>query len=344
MNSYRTLSLVLILPLFLYLGYLLLVSFSGWDTLSAGVFLVVLFFNGLQLSPWKGRWLSLSGIWVLVALGVLSIFAFSLLGGVGLDITAGLILASPFLLESWIWQTEESPGKRIVALQLAFLDGVVLVAALNTLSGSATIVNSSSLIAAFAQVNITQVEGLLNILGLTALYPGSAGVTTFPLQGAMTAPLVVLGGLAFVGVLAPVLRPQTGTGTALPFNETQGMGRAMAYDPSLEQVGERTLGILQVQSTSKPPTYRHLPGLSAILITAATTLTFIVVSLEWPEQALLPAMGIAAAVVLLVIAMTRRALRSAPPGPTIPHPRWEGRGAPAAPPLPSGFPGAPAPG
>ncbi len=337
MNGYRVLSFLLIMPLFLYLGFLMVTSYSAWDPLIAGVFGAVLVLNAIQFVPWKGRYLTLSGLWVIVLIMVLGFFAISLLGGPGLDISAGIILASPFLIESWIWQTEGSPGKRMAALQLSFLDGLVIVAALQALQSTGVPVNAPALISGYAQVNITQMCSLSNLLGLSlsSVFPASCTASTyvFPLQAAMTPPLVVLGALAIVGALAPVLKPQTGSGSALPFSDAVDRAR-MAYDPDLEHMGEKPLYLLSLQTPSKSPSYGNLPGIRAIFLTASLTFVFILASLYWPQQVLLPALAGLTVVVIAIIVMTRRSLRTPTPG------RARPIGAPGAqaPTLPSGHP------
>ncbi len=337
MNGYRVLSFLLIMPLFLYLGFLMVTSYAAWDPLIAGVFGAILLLNAIQFVPWKGRYLTLSGLWVIVLIMVLGFFAVSLLGGPGLDVAAGIILASPFLIESWIWQLEGSPGKRMVALQLSFLEGVVIVAAIQSLLATGLPVDAPDLISAYAQVNITQACSLSNLVGLSmaSVWPGacSAGTLVFPLQAAMTPPLVVLGGMALVGALSPVLKPQTGSGAELPFREAGEMSR-MAYDPELEHLGEKPLQLLALRTVPKSPSYGHLPGLRAIFLTAALTFAFVLASLYAPQQVLLPTLGALVIVVFVILGLTRASLRAPPPV----APRMVGTLPAQAPSLPVGLP------
>lgn len=329
--NFRVLSLILILPLFAYLGYLLLTTYTGWDTVSEMVFFAIVALNLLQLAPWKGRWLTLSGLWAMIVIAVLGAFAVSLAGGGGLDVAAGIILASPFLIESWVWQTESSPGKRIAALQLAFLDGVMLIAALDWITSSGYVMNSQTLIQAYSQVNQLQINAIANLLTVPLPFP-TLSSNTLPLQSAMTPALIVLGGFALVGVFAPLLRPQTATGAELPFHEGGEAGAGVAYNPELEHVSPRVRALFALQTQPKPPSYSSLPGLSALLITGGIAVAFVIFSLEFPTISLLPAMLILAGAMVAVILMTRSSLK-----------RKYGAGAPVAAPRRGEAPVSPAP-
>jgi hypothetical protein len=301
--NFRVLSLILILPLFIYLAYLLITRFEGWDSVVMITFGAVVFLNIVQLLPWKGTWVSLSGLWSLVVMIVLAALSVGLAGGVGLDVSAGMLLASPFLLESWIWQAEGSPGWRIVALQFAFLDGVILVAALNSLSASGYTVNSTYLVAAYGEVNVQQFQGLWAILT-----GGNVGV--LPLQNAMDPMFVVLGGFALLGVFAPLLQPQTGRGRTLPIGSAEGGEAIVAYSPDMEMVREETRRLFVLRSPSRPPPFSNLPGLTALFASGVVTFMFVYASLLWPTMSLLPSFVILAGVLVALIAMARSSLRT----------------------------------
>jgi hypothetical protein len=325
--NFRLLSLILILPLFIYLGYLLITRFQGWDYVVMIVFGLVVILNVAQLVPWKGTWVSLSGLWGLIVIVVLAALSIGLAGGIGLDISAGMLLASPFLLESWIWQNEGSPGWRIVALQFAFLDGVILVAALNSLSASNMPVNSTYLVAAYGNVNVQQVQGLYNILT-----GGPVGV--LPLQNAMDPIFIVLGGLALLGVFAPLLQPKTGLGENLPIESAQGGVAVVAYSPEMEMERAETRRLFMARTSSKPPPYSNLPGLTALIASGTVTIVFVYASLQWPTSALFPALVLLAAVLVAVIAMARSSLATPaqvarPPPSRVPTPATLPRPLPA---------------
>jgi hypothetical protein len=308
---FRVLSLILILPLFIYLAYLLITRFQGWDYIVAITFGAIILLNIVQLIPWKGTWVTLSGLWSIVVMIVLAALSVGLAGGMGLDVSAGMLLASPFLLESWIWQAEGSPGWRIVALQFAFLDGVILVAALNSLAASSYPVNSTYLVAAYGEVNVQQAQALYGILT-----GGTVG--TLPLQSAMDPVFIVLGGFALLGVFAPLLQPQTGRGSSLPIESAEGTSTIVAYSPEMEMIREETRRLFVLRTVSRPPPFSNLPGLTALFAAGALTFVFVYASLLWPNAALLPSLVILAGVLVAVIAMARSSLRKPEPAPRPP--------------------------
>lgn len=322
--KFRAVSFALIFPLFLYLGYVMVTTFQGWDPITVSVFLALLAINAIQLVPWKGRWVSLSGLWLLVMGFVLAGLAIGLSGGVGLDLSAAILLASPFLAETWIWQAHDSPGKRVVALQFAFLDGIMIVAALHTLTANQVPVTSGNLVYAFGNVDLTQLRGLYNLLTGSAAY-------SLPLQSAMDPTLVLLGGLALLGVFAPLLRPETGTGILLPLAPVEESAPMVAYSPEMEMAREETKALFRGRSQAKPPPFSQLPGLSALAASGTVTLAFIYASLEWPSQALLPAFLALAAVLGAVLVAAHSSVRAPPSR------------APAPAPSPYGYPLAPGP-
>lgn len=309
----RWLSLVLVLPLFGYLGYRLISAFRGWDAITVVTFAVLVVFNVSQMVPWRGRWVSLSGIWSVVVLILLVGLSLGLAGGVGLDIAAAMLLASPFLLESWIWQGDSNPGRALLALQFAFLDGVMIVAALDTLSASGVPATSGPLIYSFGAVNVEQLRGLYNLLvGLP--------VGALPLQSAMDAAFVVLGGVALLGVFVPLLEPQTGSGYALPIGDADRGPVTVAYSPELEMARGETLALLRRRSAPRPPPYSKLPGIWALVASGTVTLLFVVVSLEWPTQSLLPSFLVLGGFLVAILLMTRLSIRVPRIAPVPPRP------------------------
>lgn len=291
----RILTLILVLPAFVYLGVEVLLPFQGWDlavvlSAAAGIFIVCLPILPLKITRTWGLTLLSTGAFL--ALGAL--FEFE---GQGPDFVGGLLLVSPFLMSAWVWFPGGStPASRILSLQFAFLEAILLIAAINALDAVGLPITALNLEVSYVQVAIDQLQGLVNVL--QGASPGS-----LPLQNAVDPVFIGLAALAIVGVFLPLFDPQTGNGEPLPLEDALPEHPSEAVRARLALLRPEVRHALEERSLPRaPPVTGAIPGLLPLVVSALLVIGFIYAAYADSAGVLLPLMvGVTLAVLLALL-------------------------------------------
>lgn len=197
------------LPFLYVAGVGLSVLPSGELPLALAGFALLALFSLIFL--FEPRWgVAIGGAGTLLLLALLCVAAISPGGpGSALDEVAwGVLLAGPILFVLHLVRTQESPGLRLVGLQLGFADGLLLLATPSVVRGNGETVESATLLRGFFTTIDTQLSGIGHlVVGRTA---------DPPLRGIEDPWFVALAGLAVLVTFVTFLRPSTGRSVDLP--------------------------------------------------------------------------------------------------------------------------------
>jgi hypothetical protein len=302
----------LILPVFLYFGYLLVPALSTAPPLLLVLFAIAVASNVTAFIPRWGRTITVAifaGLAVIGAIGALSLVAPAPAEFLGVAPFAALLLASPFLaIGVLVASPDASPGVMLAEFEGSVLSGILLVAALGTLGVNGLVNAPANLLWAYGQVVGAQSQAWQALL----LGQTPAGI---PLQSATSIPLIVLSAVALLGTLLAALDPPAS------IREWAGGVTAPgpAPSPSVASVPATVEEILRSGSRPIVPPFGRSPGLVALIGAAAAAGIILLFALGFPEYLLL-AMSLAAVGMLAVAAV----LQSSNPR----HPRADPRAHP----------------
>lgn len=281
------LSLFLVAPVFLYLGWNLLVGFDGWDAASVAGFVVIPLLLAVGIIPLWGPLLELLGFLGLTGAVILAVMA-SPGGGAGVDFAAGVLLGSPILLGTWAWTPRRTAPGRLIGLGLALLEGIILLAALRLLQANGQVENSYGLFYNYTLANLLQVCGIAGYLN--AVPNGCPQSLTFlPLRDLVDPVFVLLAGLALLGVLVPALSPRTGEGAPGHAESADEFDQSGLAGGSLPLAPEMARGLAR-RTPPRPAPGLAPPGTGALVVATLIVLGFVVVAVNTPTDLLLPTM------------------------------------------------------
>lgn len=297
-------SAVLIYPTPLYAALFVLSGFGGSGLgLTVGFLLAVGFgaatalgFLRVQMWIWLGR--IAFAILVLVPLAEYPSGA-----GGWIDIAAGVVIGSPFLWLEYAWRDASSPAARVVALQSAFVVGIL---SLTTVAASSSVSGSSGgwqFFDAFGQVITGQLEGVAALL--TGATPNGV-----PLDSTFNVTYAALGGLALLGVALTWMHPHTAHDEPLPWSWLRfRTSRAPAPPPAAAELVLRP-GQREALATRTLPTSPDSvlpPGFGSLLVTGALLFGFVAFADAAPSYALLAlVLGCVAALLAVGFVLARR--------------------------------------
>jgi hypothetical protein len=313
------------LPPFLYAAGLVLAGLSG--AAFAGVLLTFVFVLAVGLYaflfPGIGTWVA-AGVYLTVGAVILSVsFAPSGLAGAEFAIAWGALAAGPAVSLLSFCHPDEGLGTRIVGLQIAIADGLLLLATRAAVAGTGAAASPQGLVAAYFTAIGQQAGAVVSLLTLQGTVNAPVGNVFDPWYIALAAFPVLALCLTFLG-------PSTGRGDPLP---TQDARDPEPVDPALE-LPASFRSVLSARSRPRAAPLARLPGLRAFAGAAALAGGYVVVAYVAPGLTL-PLTSVAAVVFVgVVAAVVRRPIAPAPS---------PGGGAPAVPaPSPTGGASGPA--
>ncbi|MGA8543327.1 MAG: hypothetical protein WB947_07330 [Thermoplasmata archaeon] len=233
---------------------------------------------------------------VLVAAAALT----SLVGSVGPELGAGILLGVPWILVGYVARPASSLGLRFVAYGIGATAGLILLTTpLEVAAGSGGMSGVSFLRGVF-----TVIADQSQVLG--GLVPGSA-VPTLPLHNFFDPVYAGLTAASILGLLLVTVRPQTGPGAPLPLairlrrEGPEARTLPLAYGFSGAQQA-----IFFERSSAEPPLTAWPPGLVSVLAGAVGASLFLTVAYLYPLSALLVVSGALGAVSVVVVIVTER--------------------------------------
>lgn len=266
---------------FLYVAGASLAGLSAEEVaIALGTYLLALALNLYYLvEPRRGVWVGGVG-----TLGLaLELFVTALdparVGTAGGAVAWGTLLASPVIILVNFVRTSEGIGTRLVGLQLALADGLLLLSVPTVLANSGTPVTAGNLVSGtFAGIG-EQITGIIHLLfGLP--------VGNLPLAGVNDPWFAGLAGLAVLATFLTFVRPSTGREVDLP---TQGSG-APGPDPdgtTVETLSPGFREVLRARSTEDGAPAGTFPGAAALLSAGIAGGLMLAVVFAAPAAALL---------------------------------------------------------
>jgi hypothetical protein len=221
-------------------------------------------------------------------------------------LTAGTILASPFVTAAWTFVEEEGIGWQIFSFQLLLVDLLlllVLVASLGPLSSA----SGSSVLANLRALLVQQFTGIID-LARGSYVPGDLPLSQFPQPAIL--PLAALG---LFGTISPLLRPQTVRGAEIPLTEfVEPRAFSTADEILLARHPEIQASLRRGTHVYRPPT-RAFPGATPLLIAGLATLVLTAIGYVEGIYVLLALSGGAVGVAILVYLVQRPVRFRVPP-------------------------------
>ncbi len=291
----------LIVPLFVYLGYL------EWPALSSAssVILVVFFLSlGSVVAPAFPRARTIIEYAVfgaVAALILLAVFAHVLSP---LDTFAGVLLATPLLPVGELVLDREVTGASVLTLQAAVVQAIVLLEATSALLAGRDAITGYNLMQAYYAALVTQAQSWYGLL-----VNGTLG--SLPLQSSASTGLILLAALATLGALVPYLSPIPAARAADPAATaspaTAGAEAALSAEARVRLAG-RSAPVL--------PPFRETPGLQALVTAGLATSILLWVAYFAPAYLLLSVGG--ATVAAITVAVVRLAVPAKAPSIAVP--------------------------
>ncbi|MGA8425708.1 MAG: hypothetical protein WB778_01220 [Thermoplasmata archaeon] len=181
-----------------------------------------------------------------------------------LGLTAGTILASPFVTAAWTFVEEEGMGWQIFSFQLLLVDLLIMLVLVASLSSLST-VTGASVLSSLRALLVQQFTGIID-LARGSYVSGDLPLSQFPQPAVI--PLAALG---LFGTISPLLRPQTVAGTEMPLTESREPRTfSVAEELLLARHPEFQTQLRRGSRVYRPPA-RAFPGAAPLLIAALTT-------------------------------------------------------------------------
>jgi hypothetical protein len=281
-----------------YVGVLVLQQFScDWISVLVGLLLSLGFglatAFGLVRHPvllWIGYSLLVAAVGVPIAYAPGS-------GDVWLGLSVGVLVGAPFLWLDCAWRESFSPAVRILALEAAFVSGILSIATLTTLPSTSSNSPAWQFLYSMGQVLTGQIAGVENLL--TGNTP-----TVVPLEVAFNPLYTALGGVALVALVLSWVSPRTALGEPLPWSWFRSPRPLTPSPTGLEGLSLRPgqLAALSSRTRSSPPDSVLSPGFGAVLSAGVLVALFIGLAATVPPYALLGIVT-ASAVALAAVAL-----------------------------------------
>lgn len=259
--------------------------------------------------PKPGTTLAIIGYLVLIGVYLVTVAAPTTLGGFGDAMTLGVLTAAPVVALPLFATPDRGPGARLVGLQLAFLQAVVLLAARQSLVSSTNAYTSSAFVTAYLVVIHDQLVGVFTLAS-----GGSLG--SVPLAAVSDPWFVSLAGLALLVTVLTVIRPVTGREVELPV-APRSSDELPRPDDELPELSASFREVLRGRSPAEGAPAGTFPGLPTIAVGAAMAGIFLAILYSAPSLSLLlTSLGTVAAVAVVVTILSNP-LRTGPESPDV---------------------------
>ncbi len=297
MRSSGSLLVLLGFPPFLYAAALLFSTLAGTDVVIVVLaFLVVAAVGAYAFFlPGLGTWVAAI---VYLAIGVVILwvaFQPSGLGATGFDLALGGLAAGPIVSLLSFCHPNEGPGTRIVGVQVALLDGLLLLATHAGFGSGATGTTAQGLVGGYFTTIGQQAAGVFALLSLQ-------GTVTAPVGTLFDPWYVALAAFPLLAILLTFLGPTTARGASLPTREGDpegAEGEELELSPTF-----RTL--LTARSASQAAPARRLPGFAALAAAGGVAIAYLAAAYLAPAYTLaVTSFGAIAAVAVLTILLRR---------------------------------------
>jgi hypothetical protein len=262
-----------------------------------GFALVGLFSLVFLLEPRRGPWIGGAGTLVLLAVLCVAAVAPGPPGSPTDEIAWGVMLAAPLLFLLHLVRTQESPGLRLVGLQLGLADGLLLLATPSSLGGAGGGFDAAVLLRGFFRTLDQQLVGIARLAaGQNALVP---------LRNVSDPWFVGLGGLAVLVTFLTFLRPSTGRSVGLPTYAGPAPGAEASAD-ELATVTPRFRALLEQRSGPRGAPPGRYPGAFALLAAGVAGAALLGLSVLGPAAVLPVVAGGVVALLAASAAVLRR--------------------------------------
>jgi len=315
----------------LYVTVVLLPSLASGDLAVAGAFAFTVLLAGSVARPGAAPWriTGLLAILFVAAIGVAAA-AEGPAGPFPLALVAGALIGLPWVASVPTWRPRVPLGFRCLALGVIVLLGLLYLADAQALQNSGTCLNGGNFVSQLGATNVAQAQGLASLF--------LPGPLTPPVAALFDPAFALLTGLALLGLLVLIVRPQTGEEAPLPIALRAGV----APEPDLPELygfSPEQRAAYRQRSRADPPGVPWPPGLDAVVVAAFASALFVGIAFASPYYAVFAVVvGLVGAVVAVLVATDRPAPFELPDAPVpvrrAPTPQYSAPGPPAPPPRP----------
>ncbi|MFZ1024340.1 MAG: hypothetical protein WAN87_09410 [Thermoplasmata archaeon] len=221
-------------------------------------------------------------------------------------LTAGTILASPFVTAAWTFVEEEGIGWQIFSFQLLLVDLLILLVLVASLSSLST-VTGASVLANLKALLVQQFTGIID------LARGSYVASDLPLSQFPQPAIIPLAALGLFGTLSPLLRPQTVLGAEIPLTDSTEPRSFSVADELLLARHPEFQPQLRKGLRVYPPPARAFPGATPLLLAGLATVLLTAIGYAAGISVLLALSAGAIGVALVVYVMQRPIRFRTPP-------------------------------
>jgi len=221
------------------------------------------------------------------------------LEGLGAVVWVGMLAAAPLVLLLVSTHPDRGPGGRLVAFQIALLDGLAMLATRQFFVTGSTSVSTANLLIGYLDTIHAQ------LVGLGVLVSGGSSAS-LPLASVNDATFVVLAALALVTTIVSIVRPMTGRGVELPTAPGAARGPS-GSDGELAGVPASFREVLRSRSRSEGPPKGEFPDVPAFAVAVGAAAVFLALLYTIPAWALfLTVLGTVIGVATLIALLFRR--------------------------------------
>ena len=285
----------------LYLAALLLPSLASGATPVAIAFALTLAIAaGASRAAGRGRAIALLlTIALAIALGAAAADA-GALGAVPDGIAAGVLLGLPWVASVYVWRPKEPLGVRAIAFGLATLLGLFYLAAASARGGPGPSLSASAFVSQLGATIVNEASGIASLFVFGPANP--------PVASLFDPAFALLTGLAMLGLLVLILRPQTGDEVPLPIALEMSIAPRAELSPVYGFSPDQR-AVFSERSRGAPPGTPWPPGIDAVVAAGIVTVAFVGVALVVPYDAVL---GLTIALVALLAILVYTVARPAP--------------------------------
>lgn len=276
----------------LYLSALLLPSLSSGAPIVPFAFLLALAIAaGASRTTGRARGIALL-LTVALAIALAATFADAgALGTVPAGLAAGVLVGAPWVASVYLWRPKELLGVRVVAFGLATLLGLLYLAAADARGGPGSALSASGFVSALGATLVNEGSGIGSLFVF--------GPSSPPVAAVFDPAYALLTGVAALGLLVLILRPQTGEERPLPI-ALEGAAVPRSELPPVYGFSPDQGSAYSARSLGAPPGTPWPPGIDAVVVAGVVTAAFVGAALVAPYDAVV-ALTVAIVVLLALV-------------------------------------------
>ena len=297
MRSPGSLLVLLGFPPFVYAAALLFSTLDATDVVVVVLAFLLVAAVGMYsfFVPGVGTWVA-AAVYLIIGIVILWVaFAPAQLGALGFDLALGGLAAGPVVSLLSFCHPTEGPGTRIVGVQVALVDGLLLLATHVALAGSVSGTTAQGLVGGYFTAIGQQTAGIFDLLALQ-------GTVSAPIGSVFDPWYVALAAFPVLAILLTFLAPTTGRGASLPTVDRDPEGA----DPADLEVAPSFRTLLASRSAPNVAPASRLPGVGPLVAAGGATVAYLAFAYLAPAFTIpITSVGVILGIVALVVVLRR---------------------------------------